>query len=347
MTWYIDALQPLVDKVPPEEQMKTKQFLYLCFDFFYWQGETGFGHFNPELEFFFGVIEKSYQKAKNYQPGTLSLEEFVAYILTLMTVYAKVSYDSFKLQNQDILDGLAAYKCTMHLSNVSLLMMEIVPCILIFSKDELKKREKILLQELGYQVKIDISLVKSILDKVDNLPERLKNWVTSNEDAYESVDLAAFKEDLSQFGPIIEVEEEEEEEEDNEDNEDIKQQLDTDFNNNEAVFQGESTISTVELTNSAENRPAETSEAQDRRLPSEESTIVQSEPAALTVELLTRGKKRAAEASEAQDNTPNDTANTYALQQFNIFSRPPKDIHTDKRQRNFNLDSFSLDGFSN
>lgn len=156
--WYIRALKPIINKLPDRGQTNAYDFLVKCFNIFSALKDLDPDNqqfYRPELEFYLGIIEKTYDKFSLYERGKLSFNEFAQYVLTLTTIYAKASRDGFRLYNTSLIEALNANKA---LSKRSILMR--------FFSTNLNEWEKDLLESVDYNVTINDKVILPILQSL-------------------------------------------------------------------------------------------------------------------------------------------------------------------------------------
>ncbi|WP_131783353.1 hypothetical protein [Legionella gresilensis] len=162
MKWYIEALEPVLNKIVFEQREEAEQFLKVCLDIFYTLDN------NPELEFYLGPIEKLHKKFANYKNDSVSLKEFATYLLPLLIVYTKVTNDS-RVWNNDFMDYLNEI---IPLTHEKSFLREV-------SIKALEQWERSFLKELNYNVQVDedeaIRLVKPY---EADLPQSLRAYIT-------------------------------------------------------------------------------------------------------------------------------------------------------------------------
>ncbi|WP_131750063.1 hypothetical protein [Legionella beliardensis] len=161
MTWYIEALQPVIDKLPSEQKEKAKNFLNNCF--------SEFGRIlNPEKPnqidtlFCLAVIEKANNRLMP-RKGNLSLEKFAQSMFSLMSLYAKQRSTS-RLTNDEIL----------RVFNPIYVASDVYPLANIAQKEQLQKLKQWeieWLRRLNYKLEIDYQAFKNLLSGVNGIPE--------------------------------------------------------------------------------------------------------------------------------------------------------------------------------
>ncbi|HHT0592434.1 TPA: hypothetical protein ACTXXA_000295 [Legionella anisa] len=83
--WYLKVMRELLKVLPEINKNDGKTFLNELFL------SVARVVKNPELEFFLGLVEKSFLKFENKEPGSVSLTEFPRHILGLSLLYIKYS----------------------------------------------------------------------------------------------------------------------------------------------------------------------------------------------------------------------------------------------------------------
>ncbi|PWY57602.1 hypothetical protein DGG96_00440 [Legionella qingyii] len=94
--WYLRVMRELLKTLPERDQTDGKDFLIELFR----SVKKLWGL--PEIEFFLGLIEKSFLKFENQEPGSVSLTEFSRHILGLTLLYIKSS-DELAIWNSDFI----------------------------------------------------------------------------------------------------------------------------------------------------------------------------------------------------------------------------------------------------
>ncbi len=97
--WYLEIMLGLLEKLPNEKRTDGELFLkelFLCIK----KVDE-----NPEIEFYLGLIDKSFLKFGHKKPHSVTLTEFSRYLLGLSVLYIKSS-NEFDVWNSDFVTVL-------------------------------------------------------------------------------------------------------------------------------------------------------------------------------------------------------------------------------------------------
>ncbi|HHL3492915.1 TPA: DNA repair protein [Legionella pneumophila] len=101
--WYLNIMRNLLEKLPEASRKDGEFFLDKLF-----LAVKRIDN-NPEMEFFLGLIEKSFLKFENEKPGSVTLVKFSRHILGLTLLYIKSGNDS-AIWNSDFIPVLGEIK---------------------------------------------------------------------------------------------------------------------------------------------------------------------------------------------------------------------------------------------
>ncbi|HAT9433049.1 TPA: DNA repair protein [Legionella pneumophila] len=101
--WYQNIMRNLLEKLPEASRKDGEIFLSKLFL------AVKKVDNKPEMEFFLGLIEKSFLKFENEEPGSVTLVKFSRYILGLTLLYLKSSND-LAIWNSDFIPSLTEIK---------------------------------------------------------------------------------------------------------------------------------------------------------------------------------------------------------------------------------------------
>ena len=147
--WYLESLAPIIQKLPKEEQDSAHKFMRQVFLIF----AEGIIMNKPELEFYYGVIEKLHKQFAKIEPNNLSFELFAYYLIMFATIYAKQSEER-PIGNRYIFYSLKFLLDQYKFKPLSQLQQ--------FNKSEVN-----VLRELKYHTMVEIPYVEKVAEVPD------------------------------------------------------------------------------------------------------------------------------------------------------------------------------------
>ncbi|WP_454782653.1 hypothetical protein [Legionella sp. WA2022007384] len=144
--WYLKIMRELLKTLPEISKKDGETFLNELFLSVKAVGGT------PEIEFFLGLIEKSFLKFANQEPGSVSLTDFSRHILGLTLLYLKSS-DELAIWNDDFIPKIGKIEKFLAIENgKSILHL-------------LNQLERNAFASLDHKVNINFSHLRSIINE--------------------------------------------------------------------------------------------------------------------------------------------------------------------------------------
>ena len=146
--WYFNIMSRLLEKLPAESRNEGDLFLKNLFKAIKEVEDK------PELEFYLGLIEKSFSNFEDKEAGSITLTEFSRYLLGLTLLYIKSNNDE-RIWNADFIPELSAIQEALDFNNTS------EPAILTF----INAQEKYVFANLKYNININYVYLSSVINE--------------------------------------------------------------------------------------------------------------------------------------------------------------------------------------